>query len=226
MSVKIVALLPIKENSQRIPNKNIKDFNGYPLFMTILSTLTNSDYISKIVINTDSDLIISMVSDYSKVKIHRRPAEIQGDLVSMNEIINYDLSILDEEYFLQTHSTNPLLKTETIDRAIKFFMHNNEQFDSLFSVTKLQTRLYSAIGKPINHDPEHLLQTQDLEPIFEENSNFYIFSKSSFINSEKKRIGLSPFMFEIPKTEAVDIDENEDFELAEILFKLRNESKN
>jgi CMP-N-acetylneuraminic acid synthetase len=94
------------------------------------------------------------------------------------------------------------------------------EFDSVFSVTRLQTRLYEENGKALNHDPNVLLRTQDLEPLFEENSNFYIFSKDSFSNTNGKRIGLKPWLFEVNKLEALDIDEEEDFLLAEAVQKL------
>ncbi len=142
---------------------------------------------------------------------------IQGDFVSMNDIIAYDLSQLNGEYFLQTHSTNPLLRAETIDKAIEKYFEGLETFDSVFGVTKVQTRFYDKDAKPVNHNPEELLRTQDLEPLYEENSNFYIFSKDSFENSGQKRIGVKPQIFEVNKLEAVDIDEPEDFKLAELL---------
>ena len=98
-----------------------------------------------------------------------------------------------------------------------------EKFDSLFGATKVQTRFYDKDANPINHNPEELLRTQDLEPLYEENSNFYIFSKESFKNSNKKRIGIKPQIFEVNKLEAIDIDEPEDFILAELLYKNRDE---
>jgi len=148
----------------------------------------------------------------------RKSRDIQGDFVSMNNIINYDLNHLDGEHFLQTHSTNPLLRAETIDKAIEKYFEGLENYDSLFSVTKVQTRFYDINAKPVNHNPNELLRTQDLEPMYEENSNFYIFSKDSFENANNKRIGLKPQIFEVNKLEAVDIDEPEDFKLAELLY--------
>ena len=126
------------------------------------------------------------------------------------------------DLFVQTHSTNPLLKTESLDRAIRQMIDFRKQgtYDSVFSVTKWQTRLYDKNGKPYNHDPQKLLRTQDLEPLFEENSNFYIFSKESFVNSGGKRIGINPCMYEINKIESSDIDEMEDFLISEALHKL------
>ncbi|MBT0864981.1 acylneuraminate cytidylyltransferase family protein [Campylobacter coli] len=222
--MKINVLLPMKGHSERVKNKNMKDFNGFPLYHVIVRTLLKSSYVNKIFINTDSDII---ASDAKKsfgdgIVIIERPLEIQGDFVSMNDIIAYDLTQCDGEYFLQTHSTNPLLKTSTIDLAIKKFFDNLDVYDSLFSVTKVQARFYDKNVKAINHNPEELLRTQDLEPMYEENSNFYIFSKKSFELAGKKRIGLKPQIFSMNKLEAVDIDNPEDFILAELLYKNRS----
>lgn len=216
--MKIIALLPMKGNSERVPNKNLKDFNGKPLFHHVLKSLQNCALIDEVIINTDSDKIAESASIFSKVKIHQRPLEICGDFVSMNDVIANDLDNSDGDIYLQTHSTNPLLKTETITKAIQEFKNSDK--DSLFSVTKLQTRLYWKDGKPVNHNPEELIRTQDLPPLFEENSNIFIFTKESFVNAGNKRIGLNPTMFEVDKIEAIDIDEPQDFILAETIQKL------
>lgn len=217
--MKIKALLPMKGNSERVPNKNMRDFDGAPLYHAVLKSLLASEYIDEVVINTDSELIANDAKKNfgDKVVIIDRPEEIQGDFVSMNTIIEYDLNHLEGTHFLQTHSTNPLVRHTTIDNAIEHYFNGLEEYDSLFSVTRLQTRLYDKKAKPINHNPNELLRTQDLEPLFEENSNFYIFSKDAFYNVDKKRIGLKPQIFEVNKLEAIDIDEPEDFKLAELL---------
>ncbi|MBZ0198568.1 MAG: hypothetical protein K8H86_01785, partial [Ignavibacteriaceae bacterium] len=136
-----------------------------------------------------------------------------------NLIMEHDLSITEGDYFLQTHSTNPLLTAESIDKSIKVFFSQNE-FDSLFSVTSLQTRLFFENGIPINHDPAKLIKTQDLPPVYEENSCIYIFSRESFFQS-RNRIGAKPKYFPIEKIEAVDIDDMDDFVFAEYLMKRR-----
>lgn len=217
--MKIIALLPMKGHSERVPNKNMKLFNGIPLFHHVLTTLQNCDLIDEVIINTDSNIISESAKKFSKVKIHNRPNEICGDFVSMNDIIAYDLNHSDGDIYLQTHSTNPLLKTTTIHQAIEKFKTQRE-FDSLFSVTKLQTRLYWEDVRPINHNPNELIRTQDLPPVFEENSNFFIFTKSSFKNAANKRIGKKPMMYEMDKLESVDIDEPHDFILAETIQQL------
>jgi len=219
--IHIVALLPMKGNSERIPGKNLKDFNGKPLFIHVLLNLIESKYISKVIINTDSSQIANLAKTISdKVVIHNRPNEICGDFVSMNDIINFDLQQCDNEFFLQTHSTNPLLTTHSINDGIELFFNLTSDNDSVFSVTKLQTRLFWEDGKAINHNPKELLRTQDLPPVFEENSNFFIFSKESFKKAGNKRIGLKPKMIEVNKIEAIDIDEPEDFNIAEAIHKL------
>jgi CMP-N-acetylneuraminic acid synthetase len=222
--MKLKALLPMKRTSERVPNKNMRDFNGTPLYHAIMNTLLKSKYIEKVVINTDSEIIAEDAKKNfgESVIIIDRPKEIQGDNVSMNIIINYDLSKVDGEHFLQTHSTNPLLRVETLNRAIETYFENLDKYDSLFAVTRIQTRFYDKNANPINHNPEELLRTQDLEPLYEENSNFYIFSKESFKNAGNRRIGLKPYIFEVNKLEAVDIDEPEDFILAKILYQNRD----
>lgn len=224
--MKLIALLPMKGNSERVPNKNMRDFDGAPLYHAIMKSLIASKYIDKVVINTDSDIIATDAKENfgEKVVIIDRPQAIQGGDVSMNKIIEYDLNQLDGEHFLQTHSTNPLLRTETIDKAIEIYFEclKEGSCDSVFGVTRVQTRFYDKDARPVNHNPEELLRTQDLEPLYEENSNFYIFSKESFKNAGNKRIGVNPKIVEVNKLEAIDIDEPEDFKLAELLHIHKN----
>jgi len=223
--MKIVALLPMKGNSERIPNKNLKIFQGKPLYHIIMETLLKSKYISKIIINTDSVRIKNDVKNsfQNKVLIIDRPKEIQGDFISMNEIIRYDIDSIQADIYIQTHSTNPLLKISTIDKAIEKMINRNNKFDSIFSVTKLQTRLYDKNGKPFNHNPNKLIRTQDLPPLFEENSNFYIFTKQSFNKANNNRIGLNPLLYVMDKNEAIDIDELSDFIIAEAIYSVNRQ---
>ena len=217
--MKVTALLPMKRHSERVPNKNMCTFAGKPLYHCVAQILQDSDYIQSIVINTDSDVIAEdAVKNFSKVNIIPRPKLIQGDMVPMNHIIAYDLSVVDVDHFVQTHSTNPLLTKETLDRAIKEYFGCLGEFDSLFSVTRFQNRLYWESGEPVNHNPQELLRTQDLPPLFVENSNIYLFSKKSFRHGGDKRIGLRPKLFEMNKIEAVDIDDEADFQIAEVLY--------
>ena len=187
-----------------------------------MEVLLSSRYIDKVIVNTDSAALkqdlLNCFSD--KVIIIDRPQELIGDMVSMNKIIECDINKVNADLYIQTHSTSPLLSVKSLDSAIEKMISRSTDFDSIFSVTKIQTRLYDKNGNPFNHDPKELLRTQDLEAMFEENSGFYIFTKDSFKNADNKRIGLRPLMFEIDKIEAIDIDEPSDFIIAEALYKL------
>jgi N-acylneuraminate cytidylyltransferase len=221
---RITALVPMKGHSERVPNKNIRDLAGRPSFHWIMEALSASPYISEILVNTDSEEIAKSASrDFEKVRILERPDFLLGDMVSIQPLIEYDMSKGNTDYYLQTHSTNPLVKTETINKAVEDFFNQNEH-DALFSVTAVKTRFYWKDGKGINHDPKVLIRTQDLDPIFEENSCLYIFSKET--NEKcKNRLGTNPMMFEMEQLEATDIDYWEDFLWAEFLLKLRQNGK-
>ena len=214
---KIKALIFMKEYSERVPNKNIRDFCGKPLFHYILESLSKSKYIDEIIINTDSQKIAKNAKEFFNVTIHMRPDYLlKIDSNEANLIIEDDISKIDCEYFIQTHSTNPLLKTNSIDKSIEAFF-NQQECDSLFSVTPYQNRLFFENGDPVNHNPNQLIKTQDLPYLYEEKSCIYIFSKNSFLKN-KNRVGVNPKLFSIDRFEAVDIDEMEDFVFAEFLM--------
>ncbi len=225
-SRKVTALVPIKDHSERVSKKNFREFSGKPLYHNILSELQKTYAVDEILVNTDSDRVATEAPAlFSKVKIIRRPESLIGDFVSVNKLIEYDLVHSDGDIFIQTHATNPLLKAETIARALKAFVEKEEEnaADSLFSINRFQSRFYTEAGKPINHNPDELLRTQDLSPVFEENSCLYIFTRTSF---EKcgRRIGLNAACFETPRIESIDIDDEFTFKLAELLALYSNQN--
>lgn len=223
-NLKIVALVPMRHHSVRVPEKNFRLIAGKPLYHFIISTLSNVKEIDQIVVDTDSPKIIEGLNHYfPKVKVIERPENLRADTVPMNEILLHDIEKVKGDLYLQTHSTNPLLKSATISNAINQLIANMPAYDSLFSVTKVQTRFWDQLTKPINHNPSILLRTQDLPPIFEENSCIYLFKKETLVE-HRNRIGERPFMFEIDRSEAFDIDEELDFLLADLM--ISHQSKN
>lgn len=217
--MRIVALLPMKANSERVKGKNFRLFCGKPLFRWMLDTLLKVDRISDVIINTDArDILLKHGLDSDKkINIRDRAAPICGDFVSMNDVIADDVENVDADIYIMTHTTNPLLSKASINKALDSYLeHQADGFDSLFSVNKIQTRFYDDSCSPINHNPADLIRTQDLTPWFEENSNLYIFSRDSFSRSHA-RIGFKPIMFETPKTESIDIDTPDDWDLAQII---------
>lgn len=210
---KLVALLPMKANSERVKGKNFKQLGDKPLFKWILDTLLAIHEIDQVVINTDARDILAEhgLVDSDRVRIRDRRKELCGDQVSMNLILEDDIEAVDSDLYLMTHTTNPLISSETIRQALSAYS-NDESSDSLFSVNRIQTRFYRQDGSPVNHDPDRLVRTQDLEPWFEENSCLYLFTRRSFTTT-CARIGSKPLMFETPRLESLDIDELHDWEL-------------
>ena len=216
--LKVVALLPMKANSNRVKGKNFRRLAGKPLFRWILDTLLSIEVIEKVIINTDAQelLLDNGLKQSDKVIIRNRKKELCGDEVSMNLILQDDLDSVDSDLYLMTHTTNPFLKKATIISAINKFYHGQKHkcHDSLFTVNRIQSRFYKSCCEPVNHDPNNLIPTQNLEPWFEENSNLYLFTKNSF-ESTKARIGVKPMMLETNIMESIDIDTPEDWNLAQ-----------
>ena len=217
--VKLVALVPMRHHSQRVSGKNYRPLAGKPLFHHITETLIAVPEVDTIVVDTDSEVVmVSLRQHFPQVVIIERPDSLRSDDIPMNDILLYDTGQVRADFYLQTHSTNPLLKPETISRGIQTFLENYPEYDSLFSVTRLQTRLYDQHGQAINHNPAQLLQTQDLPPVFEENSCLYLFTRETLLR-HGHRIGPSPCMFEIDADEAWDIDEELDFKICDFLMR-------
>ena len=223
---KLVALVPMRHHSQRVPGKNYRPLAGKPLFHHIIQTLLAVPEIDQVVVDTDSEPVMDdLRQHFPQVKVIDRPENLRADDVSMNEILMYDTEQIPADFYLQTHSTNPLLRAETVSRAIQSLMTNYPAHDSLFSVTRLQTRLYDQHGKAINHNPGELIQTQDLPPVYEENSCIYIFNRANLVG-KRHRISDHPLMFEIDAAEAWDIDEELDFAICDFLLSKKLSEKN
>jgi len=222
--MKMVALVPMRHHSQRVPGKNYRPLAGKPLFQHIIETLLAVPEIAEVVVDTDSEPVMDgLRKHFPQVKVINRPEHLRADDVPMNQVLIHDTDQAPADFYLQTHSTNPLLKPETVARAINLFLDNYPNHDSLFSVTRWQTRLYDKDGKAINHNPKELIQTQDLPPVYEENSCIYIFTRANLI-AKQHRISDHPMLFEIDAAEAWDIDEELDFEITDFL--LKRQSKN
>ena len=217
MKPKIVALVPMRHHSVRVPGKNYRNLAGKPLFHHIITTLLAVPELDAILVDTDSPEILNGLSaHFPTIKTIERPEHLRADTIPMNEILIHDTGEVMADYYLQTHSTNPLLQSSTISAAINAFLESIPEYDSLFGVTRMQTRLWDQLGRPINHNPNVLLRTQDLPPVYEENSCVYIFDRETIL-TRRNRLGKRPRMFEIPAVEAWDIDEELDFTIADSL---------
>ncbi len=218
-NIKIAAIVPMRHSSERVPGKNYRDFAGRPLYHWVLKSLLSSEDITEVIIDTDSPFILEDASiHFPNVTLLERPEHLRAGEIPMNDVLMNTLNQVKADFYLQTHSTNPILSAETVSKAVKLFLENYPIYDSLFTVTRLQTRLWDGLARALNHNPNILLRTQDLPPVYEENSCLYIFTKD-ILQQKHNRIGNRPYLFEMPAEEARDIDIELDFRIAEFLFK-------
>ena len=215
---RIVALVPMRHHSQRVPGKNYRPLGGKPLFHHIIRALLHCTEIAEVVVDTDSQPVMDgLRQHFPSIHILPRPGHLRPDAVSMNEVLAYDTSQVEADFYLQTHSTNPLLRPQTISSAVQKFLAAYPAYDSMFSVTRIQARLWDQLGRAINHNPAVLLQTQDLPPVYEENSCLYLFTSQNLL-TRRNRLSERAMMFEIDAAEAWDIDEELDFAIVNFLL--------
>jgi CMP-N-acetylneuraminic acid synthetase len=218
----IAALVPMRHSSERVPGKNYRDFAGKPLFFHVTESLLQCKLISKVIIDTDSPNVIELCQKYfPEVVILERPEHLRDGSIPMNDVLLNAISQVPADFYLQTHSTNPILTTQTIEKGIQKFLEIYPMYDSLFTVTRRNVRFWDSLARPINHNQNILLRTQDLPPVFEENSCLYLFNKE-ILQRKHNRIGDRPYLFEIPEIEAQDIDVELNFKVAEFLYKQLN----
>ena len=209
--MKFSAFIPIKLKSERVPNKNFTLIDNKPLFFYILETLRSIESISQIVIDADDQAVVDEIKKYfDNLDIFIRNPKLTSPVESVNNIINSNLENFKNETVIQTHVTNPLLHHETLTNALNEYADNKK---AIFSVNALQSRFYNSKLEAINHNPDELIPTQDLDIIYEENSNFYIFSKDQFIKNNNKRLSSESTPFVTSTYEAIDIDNQEDLEI-------------
>jgi CMP-N-acetylneuraminic acid synthetase len=207
----------MRHTSERVSGKNYRPLRGRPLYHHITETLLKVGSVDEVVIDTDSEFIKADAErTFPNVRIVTRPRHLRSGTTPMNDVLLNTLEEVDADLVVQTHSTNPFLRSETLEAALQEFINRSEEYDSSFSVTKLQARMWSRDAVPINHDRAQLLRTQDLEPVFIENSCFFIFTPG-LLRASGTRIGAHPQMIEMDPLEAVDIDTEHDWAVAEAL---------
>ena len=212
--MKTVALIPVKMGSKRVPGKNIKlFFDGTPLMSFIQRTCLESNLINEVYIYCSDDTVKEYI--LSGVKFLKRPAFLDVDTVNANDIIREFIKSVDADVYVNAHTTSPFAKTETIDDCISKV--SSGRYDSAFCAENIKTCMWSD-GKPVNFNPDYFPRTQDLPDIYGETSIAYVFTKESFLKNNR-RLGKKPYIKEVGKIEAIDIDYPEDFEIANAVYK-------
>jgi CMP-N-acetylneuraminic acid synthetase len=218
----VAAMVPMRHSSERVPGKNYRPLGGVPLYHHVVRALLEVQEITTVVIDTDSPVILEDAAKaFPQVVLLERPEHLRAGEIPMNDVLLNTTSQVPADLYLQTHSTNPFLTSDTIRRGLRQLLDAEDAYDSLFGVTRLQARLWDKDTQPVNHDPKVLLRTQDLDPIYLENSCIYVFSPET-LTTYGNRIGARPLMFEIPPGEDHDIDVEAEFALAEQLWALKH----
>lgn len=212
--MKTVALIPIKLGSKRVPQKNIKPFyDGTPLMSFIQKACLESKYIDETYIYCSDENIKEYV--LPGVKFLKRPEILDGDDKNANDIIREFMKEVDADIYVNTHTTSPFAKSETIDDCIAHVASG--EYDSAFCAEAIRTFMWQD-DRPINFNPDRFPRTQDLPLIYGETCIAYVFKKDTF-NTYNRRLGVKPFIKEVGKIEAMDIDYPEDFEICNAIYK-------
>lgn len=209
----------MRHSSERVRGKNYRELGGKPLFRHIVDSLLEASTVDLVVIDTDSPTICEHVEEnLPEVVLLERPEHLRAGEIPMNDVLTNSISQLDGGVFLQTHSTNPFLSAETIDAAVSAF--HAQGVDSLFTATPQHARYWWDAQRPVNHDPAVLLRTQDLPPLYFENSCVYVFKRDAFL-AEGNRLTKHRALFPMSSLESLDIDTEEDWDLAAALYASR-----
>ena len=215
--MKIVAVVPMKLNNSRLPQKNTKPFkNGNPLCYYILSTLLTIDEIDEVYVYCSNPEIKKFIPN--EVKYLKRSPLLDQDSTSMTEVLSCFTKDVPADIYVMTHTTAPFITNVSIRNGLCAVL--NGKYDSAFAVKKLQDFLWKE-GKPFNYSLDNIPRTQDLPALSEETSGFYIY-KNEVISNLHRRIGNRPYMVEVGEIEAIDIDEPEDFIIADAVFNYLN----
>jgi len=213
---RVTAIVPMRHSSERVPGKNYRDLGGVPLYHHVVKALLRAPSVTEVIIDTDSERIFADAGRaFPEVRLVERPAHLRDGHTPMNAVLENTVQHAVEDTILQTHSTNPFVRTETYEAAVQRFFADDE-VDSVFGATRIQGRLWTEGLEPVNHDPAVLARTQDLDPIYLENSCFYVFAKATLL-ATGNRLGRSPAIVEVDALEATDIDVESEFRLAEVI---------
>ena len=211
--MKTVAVVPMKLNNQRLPQKNIKPFtNGKPLCHYVLATLLSVEEIDNIYVYCSNPDIQEYVP--SGVSCLRRSSLLDRDTTSMNEVLQSFASDVFADVYILAHATAPFIKRSSIEKGLQAV--TSEAYDSAFTVKKVQDFLWRN-GVPFNYDLDKIPRTQDLPVLYMETSGFYIYRRE-VISTWNRRIGKNPRMIEVSEIESIDIDEEEDFIMADAIY--------
>ena len=211
---KLVGIMPIKMNNERLPGKNTRLLGDKPLLQYALTSLRDTGLVEDIYVYCSNDNIQKYLPD--RISFLKREEYLDLPTSNFTQIFESFMSCVDAYIYVYTHATAPFIKKETIASCINNV--KNGPFDSAFCATKIQDFLWQD-NKPLNFNAEDLPRSQDLKPIYRETSGVYVFTREVF-KKLKRRIGINPYIHVVTYKEAVDINEDADFRLAEAMLNI------
>ena len=211
--MKTVAIVPMKLNNRRLPQKNTRQFtNGKPLCYYILSTLLTVEGIDDVYVYCSNPDIKEFIPE--GIKYLKRSTSLDQDTTKINEVLSSFADDVDADIYVMTHTTAPFMTKESLEKGLNAVKSGN--YDSAFAAKKLQDFLWKD-GKPFNYELNNIPRTQDLPSLYEETSGFYIYNRD-VIKKLNRRIGDNPCVVEVSEIESIDIDELEDFIIADAIY--------
>lgn len=211
--MKTVAIVPIKMNNERLSGKNTKSFdNGDPLITYVLKSLSDVKNIDEIYVFCSNEEICEYLPD--NVKFLKREEWLDLPTTSITDVLTSFAENVDADIYVLSHATAPFIKSVSIEKGI--LAVQSGEYDSALSVSKVQEFLWKD-NKPFNYNLERVPRTQDLDVMYSETSGFFIYTKDLMLK-EHRRVGHKPYLVEVSKIEACDIDEPEDFEIANAIY--------
>lgn len=209
--MKTVAFVPIRLNSQRVEGKNLRLLGARPLMTYLLESLAQAKNIDEVYVYCSNEAIKEHLPE--GVKFLRRDERLDSNTTLGREIYDAFTAEVEADLYILAHATSPFIKTQTIEDAL--YKVQSGEYDSAFSAEKIQTFAWWQ-GKPLNYSFEKVPRTQELEPIYVETSAFFIFSRTLW-REHHRRIGFNPYTAVTDRIESMDIDNPDDFLLAEAI---------
>ena len=209
--MKRVAFVPIRLNSQRVEGKNLRLLGGQPLMTYLLRSLAAAKNIDEVYVYCSNPAIQEYLPE--GVRFLMRDERLDSNTTLGEEIYDAFTAEVDADIYILAHATSPFIRTSTIEDAVARV--ESGEYDSAFSAERVQTFAWWE-GKPLNYSLEHVPRTQDLEPVYVETSAFFIF-RSEVWRTLHRRIGERPYTAVTDRIESMDIDNPDDFLLAEAI---------
>jgi CMP-N-acetylneuraminic acid synthetase len=209
--MKKVAFVPIRLNSQRVVGKNLRMLGEQPLMCHLLSTLVEVGNIDEVYVYCSNPAIKEYLP--AGVKFLQRDESLDSNTTLGEQIYDAFTQEVDADIYILAHATSPFIRTATIEQAVRSV--ESGEYDSAFSAERVQTFAWWQ-GRPLNYSLQHVPRTQDLEPVYVETSAFFVF-RAEVWREQHRRIGEKPYMAVTDRIESMDIDNPDDFLLAEAI---------